>query len=75
MKVRIIRKNITLPEFLSDRLDQISDSTGFSVSNLIQQELAKFLYRFEDQEIPISIEHWLENLGQGSGLYESEPDQ
>ena len=72
MKVRIVRKSITMPEFLSDRLDQVSNSTGFSASNLIQQGLAAFLYRFEDQEVPETMECWLERLGRGSGLYDQE---
>lgn len=72
MTVRIVRKSITLPEFLSDRLEQVSNSTGFSASNLIQQGLAAFLYRFEDQEETESMECWLERLGRTSGLYESD---
>ena len=77
MKVRIIRKSITLSEFLSIRLDEISDSTGFSVSNLIQQGIAAYLYRFEHQredEPKQSMEAWLERLGWGSGLYVPDDD-
>ena len=75
MKVSFSRKTISIPTYLANRLDDVSDSTGFSVSNIIQQALAAFLYRFEDQEVPESMERWLERLSWGSGLYESEPDQ
>ena len=71
MKVPFSRKTISIPTYLANRLDQVSDNTGYSVSNLIQQELAKFLYRFEYQEEPVeSMEHWLERLGRTSGLYD-----
>jgi len=72
MKVSFSRKTISIPTYLANRLDQVSNSTGYSVSNLIQQGLAEFLYRFEDQESAESMEGWLERLGRTSGLFDSD---
>ena len=71
MKVSFSRKTISIPTYLAKRLDQVSDNTGYSVSNILMRGLAEFLYRFEDQEEAESMECWLERLGRGSGLYES----
>ena len=66
MKVSFSRKTISIPTYLANRLDQVSERTGYSVSNIIQKELAKYLYRFESQAEPESMEHWLERIGRSS---------
>lgn len=66
-KQKTVKKTFSLPQYISSRLDNISDHTGYSQSNLVLQALTAFLHRFEQEE---TLENWVESLGRTSGYCE-----
>lgn len=67
MKVATTKKSFSLPAYLASRLDEVSNHTGYSQSNLVVQALAAYLHNFEKEG---KLENWLEYLGRTSGMYE-----
>jgi len=70
MTKQTIKKTFSLPHYIANRLDEISNHTGYSQSNLVLQALSSFMYRFEDEN---SLENWIERKGRcsgGSGIVE-----
>ena len=67
MAVITMKKTFSLPKYITDQLNIISDHTGFSQSNLVLQALSTLLYRYEQDE---TMESWLEFKGRTSGSFE-----
>ncbi len=63
MKISIIKKTVTIPEYIAIRLDEISNNTGYSQSNLVNQSLASFFQRFEESG---TVENWMEMNGKSN---------
>lgn len=63
---KFTKKTFSLPQYVADRLDHVSDHTGYSQSNLVLQALAAYLYRYEQDG---TLENWLEHQGRTSGFY------
>lgn len=61
------KKTFSLPLFVADRLDQLSNHTGYSQSNMVLQALSAYMHRFEHEG---TLENWLEWLGRTSGTLE-----
>ena len=61
---KTVKKTFSLPQYIADRLDQHSNHTGYSQSNMVLQALAAYLYRFEQEG---TLENWVEWLGRTSG--------
>lgn len=59
------KKTFSLPAFIVDHLDMVSNRTGYSQSNIVLQALASYLHRYEDEG---SVEHWLALTGLTSGM-------
>lgn len=64
---QITKKTFSLPLYIADRLDQLSDHTGYSQSNMVLQALSAYLHRFEQEG---TLENWIEWLGRTSGASE-----
>lgn len=65
MKALTIKKTFSLPQYIADQLDLISEHTGFSQSNIVLQSLAAYLHRYDEEG---TLEHWLERQGRCSEL-------
>jgi len=66
MAVTTTKKTFSLPHYIADRLEGISDHTGYSQSNLVLQALSTLLYRYEQDG---TMENWLEYRGRTSGHF------
>ena len=64
MAVTTTKKTFSLPHYIADRLEGISEHTGYSQSNLVLQALSTMLYRYEQDG---TMENWLEFRGRTGG--------
>ncbi len=61
---KITKKTLSLPNYIVERLDEVSRMTGFSQSNLVLQALGEYLYRYEQED---TTESWMYFRGKCSG--------
>jgi len=64
MTTQTIKKTFSLPHYIANRLDEISNHTSYSQSNLVLQALSSYMHRYENDD---SLESWLERNGRCSG--------
>lgn len=60
VKITTTKKIFSLPTFMANRLEEISNHTGYSQTNLVTQALSSYMKRFEAGG---SIEEWMERSG------------
>ena len=62
MAVITTKKTFSLPHYIADRLEGISEHTGYSQSNLVLQALSTLLYRYEPRTFSDYFGNPLEQL-------------